>query len=241
MTELEEQIRPLLLNGTLKFYGRYVDDMLVLIKSDDIKKVLKQLNSFDKNLTFTVDRFENETPHFLDILINESRTDIFCKSTHTGQYTHFTSFEPWKYKIAWIRKILSGLHEKHDPDKKINEEKESCAEANVPTIWFRIPYPGRQGEKLVKQCIRKFKRRTNPLTLTLATKPKECLIFVLLKTKHPRISVRMSSINSNVLDVTPHILGKQIDALNSDWKNTVVNKVVQRFITTSSTASTSNL
>ena len=46
MTELEEQIiKPLLWNGTLKFYGRHLDDTLVLIKSDDIDKVLKQLKT----------------------------------------------------------------------------------------------------------------------------------------------------------------------------------------------------
>ena len=78
-----------------------MDDTLVLIKSHDIDKVLKKkVNFFCKNLTFTVDRFENETPHFLDIFINENLTSIFRKSTHTGQYTHLTSFEPWKYKIG---------------------------------------------------------------------------------------------------------------------------------------------
>ena len=46
MTELEEQIiKPLLSNETLKFYGRHLDDTLVLIKYDGIDKVLKQLKT----------------------------------------------------------------------------------------------------------------------------------------------------------------------------------------------------
>ena len=53
--------------GTIKFYIRYVDDTLLLVKRQDIDKLLKAFNGFDKNLKFTVDRFENKTPHFLDL------------------------------------------------------------------------------------------------------------------------------------------------------------------------------
>ena len=50
--------------GTTKFYIRYIDDTLLLVKLQDISKVLKAFNGFDKNLKFTVDRFEKRTPHF---------------------------------------------------------------------------------------------------------------------------------------------------------------------------------
>ena len=52
--------------GAIKFYIRYADNTLLLVKRQDIDKVLKAFNGFDKNLKFTIDRFENETPHFLD-------------------------------------------------------------------------------------------------------------------------------------------------------------------------------
>ena len=52
LTEFEKQIVEDLINaGTIKFYRRYVDDTLVLIKPCDIPSVLKKFNSFDKNLT----------------------------------------------------------------------------------------------------------------------------------------------------------------------------------------------
>ena len=41
----------------------------LLVKRQDIGKALKAFNGFDQNLKFTVDRFENETPHFLDLEI----------------------------------------------------------------------------------------------------------------------------------------------------------------------------
>ena len=37
------------------------------MKPEDIQIVQNLFNSFNKNLRFTVDRFENEVPHFLDI------------------------------------------------------------------------------------------------------------------------------------------------------------------------------
>ena len=53
--------------GTITFHVRYVDDTLVLVKHQDIDTMLKAFNGFDKNLKFTVSKFQNETPHFLDL------------------------------------------------------------------------------------------------------------------------------------------------------------------------------
>ena len=43
-------IDPLIQNGVLKFYKRFVDDTLVLIKPSDIDKVHHAFNQFDRNL-----------------------------------------------------------------------------------------------------------------------------------------------------------------------------------------------
>ena len=39
------------------FYGRYVDDTLVVIKPEDLNRVHNALNNFDRNLKFTLDTF----------------------------------------------------------------------------------------------------------------------------------------------------------------------------------------
>ena len=60
MTEFENiVIKKFVDDGTIKFYGRYVDDTLILMKPTDIKLVHDSVNHFDKNLRFTVDTFEN--------------------------------------------------------------------------------------------------------------------------------------------------------------------------------------
>ena len=71
-------------DGLIKFYIRYVDDTLVLAKVEDIDNIMKQFNSFDKSIQFTVDKFEDGILHFLDIKINDSVADLYYKTTHTG-------------------------------------------------------------------------------------------------------------------------------------------------------------
>ena len=83
-------------SGILKFYCRYVDDTLVLVKEDQIDKILKEFNSFHNNLRFTVDKFENEDVHFLDLKIMNNG-DINIKDTNSGLYVNLNSYEP---KIA---------------------------------------------------------------------------------------------------------------------------------------------
>ena len=83
-----------------------MDDTLVAMKPCDIPSMLRKFNSFDKNLTFAVDAFENEKVRFLDLEISKFGIDVFRKSTHTGHYTNFHSFEPWSRKTSWIQSLF---------------------------------------------------------------------------------------------------------------------------------------
>ena len=61
MTELERRVVKDLFNkGYLKLYIRYMDNRLVLMKKSDVTIVLQALNGFHKNLTFTVDTFDDK-------------------------------------------------------------------------------------------------------------------------------------------------------------------------------------
>ena len=79
--------------GIIKFYIRCVDDILLLIKMEDIDRVHKAFESFDKNLRFTYDSFDNDTPHFLNILISPRGHEIYRKPTFSGMYTKFHALE----------------------------------------------------------------------------------------------------------------------------------------------------
>ena len=85
MNELESTIVKSLADKSLvKLYMRYVDNTLLLVKDKDIKYIHKRLNSFDKNIKFTVDTFPDGNVHFLDIRVDKNHTDIYCKDNDTG-------------------------------------------------------------------------------------------------------------------------------------------------------------
>ena len=103
MTELEKAVvNRLIHSGRIKFYARYVDDTLLLVKPEDVDGILREFNNYHKNLEFTVDKFEDCVPHFLDLEIHPDGLSIFRKETHTAQFVHHSSFTKWNHKIAWI-------------------------------------------------------------------------------------------------------------------------------------------
>ena len=78
MTELEKDIIQKLVNKTfIKFYTRYVDATLLLVKDEDIDPIFKELNSHNKSIKLLTDGFTNEDVNFLDIKIHQNNTDIF--------------------------------------------------------------------------------------------------------------------------------------------------------------------
>ena len=108
MTELERVIVDRLIqSGSIKFYARYVDDTLLLVKPEDVGGILEKFNSYHKNLEFTMDTFDDCVPHFLDLEIQRDGLSIFRKETHTAQFVHYDSFTKWNHKIAWIRSLTT--------------------------------------------------------------------------------------------------------------------------------------
>ena len=106
MTECERVIvNRLIENKIVKFYIRYVDDTLLVLRKRDIHIVLNEFNGFNKTLKFTVGIFENCVPHFLDIEICPNSLGIYHKNTQTGQYTNIESFTLWKWKTSWITSL----------------------------------------------------------------------------------------------------------------------------------------
>ena len=79
MTELENKEIKSLINVVLWFYCRHINNALVVVKTQDVSRIHKLLNGFDKSLKFTVDLFKNEVPHFLDLETSPERTSIYRK------------------------------------------------------------------------------------------------------------------------------------------------------------------
>ena len=66
-------------------------------------------------MKFTVEEEVDESLPFLDILITRSQdgilTAVYRKTTHSGVYTHFTSFVPFRMKRQMINTLLHRAYE----------------------------------------------------------------------------------------------------------------------------------
>ena len=101
MTELENKImKPLINDGTIKFYCQYVHDILLVVKPRDVSWIYSLLNTFDKNLKFTIDLFENQVPHFLNLEMSPDRISVYQKGTNTGLSVNDTKFVPCTHRTA---------------------------------------------------------------------------------------------------------------------------------------------
>ena len=205
MTELERAVvDDLVDDGTLKFYATYVDDTLLMLKPEDVDGVLQKFNAYHPNLEFTVDRFENCVPHFLDLEIHRSGITIYRKDTHTAQFTHYSSFTKWGHKIAWIRSLVNRAKRLCEPSKLSQEiakirkfaayngfpkwavrniVKRSLQPTQYPkeedesdheTIHLTLPYIGDQGESVVNKCTKRLAK--------LMKKEKKVVFKVFLET-----------------------------------------------------------
>ena len=108
MTECEIFIVDKLIEDVIiRFYVKYFHDNLLVIKRTDVSCVLNKFNSFDDNLKFTIDSFENSVPNFLNINICPNGLGIYHKHTQTRHYVNFDSFTLWKWKVSWIRSLVT--------------------------------------------------------------------------------------------------------------------------------------
>ena len=77
------------------------------MKPQHVSRIHKLLNGFDKSLKSTVNMFENEVPHFLDLEMSPDGISIYRKDANSGLYVNYTSFAPWTHRIAWISSLVT--------------------------------------------------------------------------------------------------------------------------------------
>ena len=186
MTELEKMIVDDMINsGLIKFYARYVDDTLLLVKPEDIDRIITRFNNFHPNLEFTVDKFEDSVPHFLDLEIHPDGLSIYRKDTHTAQFVNYNSFTKFNHKIAWIRSLVTRAKRLCSPDRLNNELKNikrfasyngfprwvvnsTLKRCNQPrterddeegqSLHLSLPYLGKESEQIVQRTKKKLYR-----------------------------------------------------------------------------------
>ena len=132
-----------------------MNDILLLVKHENINEILQQINNYHRNLEFTVDRFEDCVPHFLDLELHPDGISIYRKDTHTAQFVHHDSFTRWNHKVAWIRSLTSRAKRLCCPTKLKDEMK------NIIRFASYNGFPRWTVKKVMKDCTNRERRETD--------------------------------------------------------------------------------
>ncbi len=98
-----------------KFWVRYMDDVLAIVKQGSEEKILKHLNSnkLFPSIQFTMEKENDGFIPFLDLKIirdtGNIKFDINRKATSTQQYIPINSSHPWSQKMASFNSMLHRL------------------------------------------------------------------------------------------------------------------------------------
>ena len=94
-----------------RFWGRYVDDTMVIIQRCEIENFTNHINSLHPAIKFTIEREVNGQLPMLDVrVIRETdgtlSFQVYRKPTHTNQYLNFASHHPLQHKLGVIRTLV---------------------------------------------------------------------------------------------------------------------------------------
>ena len=102
-----------LFDNTVKpgVYFRFVDDTFAIFGSElGCDHFQEKLNLLHPALKFTVEKEQNSSLNFLDVLVEKEGTrfltSIYRKPTFTGQYIRWNSFSPKMRKISLIKTLV---------------------------------------------------------------------------------------------------------------------------------------
>ena len=111
------------------YYGRYVDDILVIYDddSDQSSEILNSFNNIHSKLHFTLEKEINNSINFLDLKITKTNNkyisfDIFRKPTTSKVSINKNSIHPYNQKISNYQFLLHRLN--NIPLSRYNYKKE---------------------------------------------------------------------------------------------------------------------
>ena len=134
------------------FFARYVDDIFVLMRSNEhVAKLAEYLSSKHPNIRFTFELENDNTLPFLDVNVyrdaGKFSSSVHRKMTFSGVYSNFCSFMPETYKRGLVSTLLYRAYMISSSYQSLHKEIE-----NLKKIFSKNGYP----IKFVDRCILKF-------------------------------------------------------------------------------------
>ena len=134
------------------FFARYVDDIFVLLRSNDhIVKLTEYMSSKHANIRFTYEEEKENSLPFLDVNVyrdaEKFSSTVHRKDTFSGVYTNFNSFMPEAYKLGLVSTLLHRAFCISSSYVSLHEEVEK-----LKLIFSKNGYP----QKFTDKCIFRF-------------------------------------------------------------------------------------
>ena len=157
------------------FFARYVDDIFLLIRSNDhIIKLAECFSTRHPNIKFTYELENDNKLAFLDVTVfrdaSKFSTSVHRKATFSGVYTHFRSFMPDTYKRGLVSTLLYRAYMIDSSWTSLHKEIEK-----LKGIFSKNGYP----TKFVDRCISVFLNKLFEKKVVVHTVPKLDLMIVL--------------------------------------------------------------
>ena len=157
------------------FYARYVDDIFVLIRSNQhIVQLAEYFSSKHRNIRFTYELENDNTLPFLDVNVfrdaGKFSTTVHRKTTFSGVYTNFKAFMPDIYKRGLVSTLLYRAYMISSSYSSFHDEI-----VNLKSIFSKNGYP----TKFVDRCISTFLNKLHEKKVVVHTVPKLELMIVL--------------------------------------------------------------
>jgi len=94
----------------LRFYFRYVDDILLVSPKNQLDRILDTFNSINNRLQFTMETEKNRNISFLDVSISVHNDTLilnwYHKPTYSGRYLSFLSGHPIHQKMGMMYGLI---------------------------------------------------------------------------------------------------------------------------------------
>ena len=157
------------------FFARYVDDIFVLLRSNDhITRLAAYMSSKHPNINFTFEMEKDGVLPFLDVNVyrdsDRFSTTVHRKNTFSGVFTNFTSFLPETYKRGLVSTLLFRAYKINSSYKSLHEEIEK-----LKCIFRRNAYKS----SFIDKYILRFFNKTRESKLPVHTAPKKEVSIVL--------------------------------------------------------------
>ena len=143
------------------FYKRYVDDIFVLLKSENhVNNLLFSLNCKHPNIRFSCEIEKDRSLASLDTDVdrgnNKFETSVHRKSTFSGVYTNYRSFIATEYKSSLITTLLYRSFTIVSDYHKLHEEI-----VKLKSVLRQNGYPTRFLDKIISKFLDKSFKKTD--------------------------------------------------------------------------------